>query len=169
MFKMKNYNCFEFQTKNFIVRYEAIEEEYPEDMIAEMDSDLAEEVRFDLQSGESCCFTAEVSVILKDTNEVLGSAPLGGNIYNNYEDFMDHYGLGYTSVINKINNLKEDEEEEEINKLKYALKQIKKTGSSPFGSYFKDLVKGAIADAKTSNKYKKFTELKRKKEKIENF
>lgn len=166
MFKMKNYNRFEFQTKNFIIRYEAIEEEYPEDMIAEMDSDLAEEVRFNLQSGESCCFTAEVSVILKDTNEVLGSAPLGGNIYNNYEDFMDHYGLGYTSIVNKLNNPKEGDD---IHNLKSALDKIKQNGYTPFGSYFKNLVKEAIEEAKNTSQYKKLLELKIKKEKIGNF
>lgn len=166
MFKMKKYDCFEFQTKNFIVRYRAIDEEYPEEMLSEMDSELADSVNLDLQSGESCCFSADISVIFKDTNEVLGSASLCGNIYNNYEDFMDHYGLGYTSIVNKLNNSKEGED---IHKLKYALDKIKQNGYTPFSSYFKDLVKEAIEEAKNTSQYKKLLELKKKKEKIENF
>lgn len=165
MFKMKNYNTFEFQTANFIVRYQATDED-SEDMISEMDSDLAKSVNAELQSGKSCCFYAEIFVILKETNEVLGSSSLYGNIYENYEDFMDHYGLGYTSIINKINNPKEGED---IHKLKYALNKIKENDYTPFGSYFKDLIKEAIVEAKSTDEYKKFFETKRRKEKIKKF
>lgn len=166
MFKMKSYNRFEFETKNFIVRYLAIEEDYPEDQLSEMDDDLADSINSDLNNGDLSCFTAELSVILKEENIVLADSTIGGNFYKDYEDFMDHYGLGYTSIMNRINNPKEGDD---VHKLKFAIEQMNKNGYSPFGSYFRDLVKEVIQEAKSTQKYKTFFELKRKKEKIENF
>lgn len=163
---MKSYNCFEFQTKNFIIRYKAKEEKYPEDVLSALSYDLPSRIKLKIENGELLCFSVDIYVIFKDTHEVLGSASLFGNIHDNYKDFMDHYGLGYTSIVNKINNSKKGENIDDLN---YALDKIKENGYTPFGSYFKDLVKEAIEEAKSTRRYKKLIELKNKKEKIENF
>lgn len=152
MFIQQSYGIYDFETKYFLIRYEAIEES-SEFHTEGMDEELANEILTKISSGELICFSSSLNVYWKETDELLGSSHIGGNVYESFEDFMDHYGLGYSSMLNK---LKKEKDPVKIKSLKRDIKSFKKHGSTPYGSYFKELVNEAIESAKTTEIYQNY-------------
>jgi hypothetical protein len=166
MFKENGYGIYDFETKNFIIRYQATEEEMSYEFFHDMEDNDNFGIIKDIESGDLIYFIAEVSVIFKESNEVLAIKSLGGNIYKDYTSFMDHFGLGYTSLINK---LKKEKDQNQINIYKKFIKQFEDTNSSPWGSYFRDLVKETISEAKENETLKTFFALNKIKKNISRF
>ena len=134
MFKEEEHGIFAFHTKNFIIRYEAVECSAYE-QLDEMDSDLREEISCKLDSGEYLCFDANIFVFSREDLTLLSNTSIGGNIYESYEQFMDHYGI--------------------------------RQGN--FGSYFSDLVKESIQEARSTEEYKDIIKIQNLKRKVKTF
>jgi hypothetical protein len=79
-------NIWSFRTKNFRVDYDVTDED---DLDLSWDEDGC--VRQGLQSGKYVAFQARVAVYWK--GHEIGADYLGGCIYENVEQFMDHRGI----------------------------------------------------------------------------
>ena len=146
MFTKSNTDLFEFKTKNFIVKFEAEEEhESLESLTSHMDESLAKQVIRGVQIGRLKCFSAKVSVEVRNTGEELASNYLGCCFYKDAKDFMDHFGHGISSLRRK---LKRARKPERVAELQGQVAFFEKHGHSPIGSYFKDMVKTTIQEAR---------------------
>lgn len=110
----------EFKTAHFLVRAEALEEC---DLDLSFDEDGS--VREDLNSGRLIAFCAHVAVYYKGLK--IGEDYLGNCIYRSLNDFMDH---------------------KECGKQNREWAQQGKTGKC--GSYFSDMIREAITDARNT-------------------
>jgi hypothetical protein len=107
-----------FKTKNFTVRCTAEEE-----LDVDLSFDDTGEVREGLGSGKYMVFRAKVAVYFK--GEEIGTDYLGNCIYESLDDFMDHRECG------KIN------------------KEYEAKGKATrCGSYFHDMIREAIREAR---------------------
>src|ERR1700676_525843 len=123
----------EFKTRNFKVVCDALEDDDLDLSFDEDDSTLKA-----LQSGKLIAFVARVRVFYKG-NEI-GTDYLGGCIYKSLEDFMDHRECGKQ-------NAKYERQEKRRGLAKGSLGRC--------GSYFRDMIGVAIAEArKTISSYK---------------
>lgn len=110
----------EFETKNFRVVVDAIEDNY-----ADLSFDDTGEVMRDLEKGNLICFAARARVFHKSTGAELASDYLGGCIYESVEAFMDHKECGKQN------------------------KQYAASGETArCGSYFKDMIATVCAEAR---------------------
>ena len=107
-----------FKTKNFTVVAEALEE-----TDLDLSFDENNEVRAQLEDGALIAFCAHVEVFYR--GESVGEDYLGGCIYKNFDDFMDHKECG-----------------------KQNKKYAKEGKSARCGSYFSDMIRAAIAEAR---------------------
>ncbi len=121
-----------------------------------MNENQARKVSRDVEAGRLTCFCAKVSVTLRHSGEELASEYLGACFYKNAKDFMDHFGHGITSLKRK---LKRARKPERIIELQEKIAFFDKHGHTPTGSYFKDMVRNVIRDAREEmNKpYRKVT------------
>lgn len=118
---MSNDNVMrEFNTENWLVRVSA-EPEYHSDL----SWDNTGRLRKQLESGSLIEFVAHVEVIHKPTGAVLGEDYLGSCIYKSFADFMDHRACG-----------------------KQNRKWARQGKEGRCGSYFKDMIGEAIAEAR---------------------
>jgi hypothetical protein len=120
---MSNDNVMrEFTTRNYTVRVSA-EEEWDLDL----SFDETGRVLKQLERGDLIAFVAHVEVIHKPTGMVIGEDYLGGCIYKNFDDFMDHRACG-----------------------KQNRKWAKQGKEGRCGSYFAQMIGDAIAEARES-------------------
>ena len=117
---MRTETIWSFKTANFRVAYEVM----PEDDL-DLSWDDTGEVREGLASGKFIAFQAKVAVYDLTTGNEIGADYLGQCIYESAEAFMDHRECG-----------KQNRE--------YAARGE----AGRCGSYFSDMVKGAIAEAR---------------------
>lgn len=157
MFIEKDHQVFEFKTKNFIIKYRANDSQDTFDELSEH-LDNEEDINAfnkQLENGELIVFDAVVSVyMILDGEEIeIGEDSICQCIYEDAKSFMDHFGLGYYSSVQK---LKTSTDTFERNRLKNNIKSFENTGRGNTGSYFNDLVKGAIHNARESEEYIKY-------------
>jgi len=115
----------EFKTKNFTVIVDAIEE-YDMDLSWDESGETLQK----LQSGEYIGFCARVRVIHNILGE-MGCDYLGGCVYSALKDFEDHRQCG------------------KENRIRREAQPISQKGVSAMcGSYFADMIKEAIDDAR---------------------
>lgn len=107
-----------FKTKNFTVVAEALE-----DTDVDLSFDETGKIRKQLESGTLVAFLAHVAVFYK--GECVGEDYLGSCIYKSLNDFMDHRACG-----------------------KQNKKYAKEGKSARCGSYFSDMIRIAIAEAR---------------------
>ena len=70
-----------------------------------MDSDLADECRANVRSGEWKCFSSTIQVVHRATKRVLSESYLGNSIYADPREFRDHFGMngkGYGSYFSDM-------------------------------------------------------------------
>lgn len=159
MFKEVEGNVYEMKTKNFIVRYTATySQDFWEAITDYMEEDIIEKLAEQYENGEIIIFDCLLEVIHKETNEILGEDRIGNCIHENFKDFIDYVGTGYTASLNKLQKNPDDFHSKET------VKHFEKYGNNKFGSYFKDLVSGAIKQAKQSEEYHLLKMQKRIKE-----
>lgn len=108
----------EFKTPNFSVVVDAIHDDY-----LDLSWDETGEVAADIEAGELTPFCARVRVLYHETE--LASDYLGGCLYKSFDDFMDHKEVG-----------------------KYQRELITSGSAGICGSYFADMIKAAIAEAR---------------------
>ncbi len=108
-----------FKTKHFTVIADAIEEDSPD-----FSWDDTGETREKVESGEWLCFVARVRVLLHGRE--IGTDYLGNCIYESLDKFMDHKACG-----------------------KQNREWAKQGKQGRCGSYFKDMIHSAIAEART--------------------
>ena len=90
------------------------------DSDCDLSFDETGEVAEKIASGELECFTSTMEVIHRDSGAVLSTEYLGGSIYADPADFRDHIGVKVKSRQDGRN----------------------------YGSYFSDMVRGAIGAAR---------------------
>lgn len=104
---------WKFKTKHFTVQWRIEKDTLYTDG---MDRDTAKECRDMVRSGKWKCFASEISVVHTASGAVLGEAFLGGSIYENPEEFRDHFGMnqkGYGSYFSQM--VREAIEEARVN------------------------------------------------------
>lgn len=112
-----------FQTRHFAVVLDCTYDDDYENDVQDENGDTCQETQDKLNSGEWTAYTFRVRVLAK--GHTLGTAYLGGSIYANPEDFMDHRACGE------------------------ATRKLRAEGKAGVvGSYFADMVREAIADAR---------------------
>jgi hypothetical protein len=111
----------EFNTRNFRVIVDAVEEDLPSDLSWDESGEVAEK----LDSGEFIRFCARARVIFKPTSTELGADYLGDCIYRSLEEFADHRQAA-----------------------KQQRKLRAKGSDALVGSYFADMIAQAIAEAR---------------------
>lgn len=113
---------WQFETKNFRVEY---------DVAPEQDLDLSwdetGEVAEKLQNGVYEAFVACVRVVFKPTGCILSDQYLGGCIYKSPRDFIDHREAAAQTRALRV-----------------------KGERAVVGSYFADMVRGAVSEARRS-------------------
>jgi hypothetical protein len=158
----------EFETENFRVVVDAIEEF---DLDLSWDEDGSQRAR--LESGDLIAFCARARVILKSTGQELGTDYLGNCIYQSLQAFEDHRECGlenrkrikqegrfqiyrkarpYEHCLSNSDKLKKrglvtrEKAEDWARANAKEPWEVFETGSS--GSYFADMIGGAIAEAR---------------------
>ena len=143
-----NPNTFAFNTQHFTVLFSAEEEhESLASLMKDWEPLLILSTVRDIEAGRTQVFSAKVSVIHTETGDELSSSYLGACFYKNVADFMDHFGLGLTSMENKLKKARNEKRQKQ---LQQHVDFIKQNHYNPIGSYFKDMVKEAISEARTA-------------------
>lgn len=79
-----------FKTKHFIVEWtttpDVLDTSY-------MDQELAKDCKANVHSGKWKCFSSNVQVRVKGSNQLLASVYLGNSIYEKPAEFRDHFGM----------------------------------------------------------------------------
>jgi hypothetical protein len=155
LFKKTNDSyVFEFKTKNFIIRYSAEDSDTSfDDLTNYVDNEVDAKAFIEqIECNELIVFNAVIEVFLLVNNEEIYLSGIQAYecVYPSYKDFIDYKGLGYYASLKKI---KTEKVPYLIESLKQNIEYFELNGELLFSSYFKDLVKGAISDAKKSSKY----------------
>ena len=120
---MDGMEVWRFETKSFTVVFEALPE-----CDADMSWDESGDVSEKIKSGEYDLFCAHVYVLHNETGAELGNAYLGECIYERASDFRNHFGLAAKSRV-----------------------ASERAGRAiSYGSYFPEMVKEAIGEARTN-------------------
>lgn len=96
---------WKFETKNFIYKFNALPD-YDVDMSFDEDGTIQD----DINNGLLECFMAHITVRLKQGNILLAEDYLGGCIYKNPLEFIDHrgnkgkYGSYFRDMIKSVTN-----------------------------------------------------------------
>jgi len=125
-------NIYTFNTENFTVKIDAL---------IEYDPDLSWD-----ESGEMTAFCAKAYILDYEGNEI-SSDYLGGCIYKDITDFKDNSGLGYTATLNRYKKAVKAHKWLNADRERRALFLIKKQGFC-YGSYFSDMIKTVIKEAR---------------------
>jgi hypothetical protein len=168
MFAEIEHNKFITETKNFIITYTATDScETFEEITFHFDEECAEAVKIDLKNVDLVCFNADITVIHKESGKLLGESCLGNCLYENYKEFIDYVGIGYSSSLKRIAD--KNTKEEDKNHLRENVKFYEKHGYNRVGSSFKDAVKEAIQEAKLTNEYVDLMRNQKMIKKVSNF
>lgn len=93
-----------FNTKSFTYKFNILP-----DYDVDLSFDDSGEVRDKINKGLLECFIANIQILFKDTNKLLAEDYLGGCIYENPLDFIDHrgnkgkYGSYFKDMIISVN------------------------------------------------------------------
>jgi len=138
---MQTTNIFTFKTKNFTVIVDAQEETMPIDH-CDTEQETARIYRR-IENGELVYFCAHAYVLDQYGNEIADDY-LGGCLYKDFADFMDHKGIGLFAQERKLKRARSPKRKAELAGI---IAKIEKRGYC-YGSYFSQIVKQVCRDAR---------------------
>lgn len=140
-------NIWTFKTANFVIKCDALVEYasltdlYPDDTEKQINQMIES-----LNNYNSVLFCARVTVETKQGEE-LACNYLGACHYDDYDSFIDHRGIGYFSALRKYKKAVKSHKWIEADRLRGVVFRIKKQGFC-YGSYFSDMVRESIHEAR---------------------